>query len=291
MRVALVSAVAAIGTDDDEPLLLGALDALGVDATITCWDDPAVRWSGFDLAVIRSTWDYHLRHAEFLAWADATARQVPLLNAPEVLRWNGDKSYLVELAAAGVPVVPTSVFRPGAPVDLPAGEIVVKPAVSAGSVDTARYPSSMAGAALRHVRRLTDAGRTALVQPFQASVDSRGETAVLFIGGRYSHAVTKGALLPPGGVSGVADGELYAREVITPVEPTAREREIAEQVMDAAPAERGDLLYARVDLLHSEAHEPLVLEFELIEPSLFLAQAPAAATQRLARSIRAAVRD
>ncbi len=291
MRVALVSALAALGTDEDEGLLLAALDAVGVDASVQAWDDRQVPWADFDLAVIRSAWDYHLRHAEFLTWADATARQVQLRNSPDVLRWNTDKSYLAQLGAAGVPIVPTTVIRPGDPVRLPDGEVVVKPAVSAGSVDTVRYPSTMREEAERHVHRLTGAGRDVLVQPFQSSVDSRGETAVLFVGGEYSHAANKGPLLPPSGVSGVADGELYAREVLTSARPTARERDVAEQVMDAAPFERRELLYARVDLLQSDAGEPVLLELELAEPSLFLTHAPADVVDRFARAILGSARE
>lgn len=290
MRVALVSALAALGTDEDERLLIDALNTLGVDASTVSWDDPEVPWSGFDLAVVRSAWDYHLRHAEFLDWAGVTAAQVRLRNGPAVLRWNTDKAYLLHFASAGVPIVPTTVIRPGDPIQMPTGEIVVKPTVSAGSLDTARYPDALRDAALDHIRRITDDGRDALVQPYQASVDSRGETALLFIGGEYSHAANKGALLPPDGVSGVADGGLYAREVITPVQPSAGEREVAEQVMDAAPFDRDELLYARVDILHSESDGPLLLEFELAEPSLFLSHAPASATERFARAILATAR-
>lgn len=290
MRVALVSALAALGTDEDETVLLDALAALGVDASTVSWDDPGVRWSGFDLAVVRSAWDYHLRLAEFLDWTEATAAHVRLRNRPAVLRWNTDKTYLLQLASAGMPIVPTSVIRPGDPIDLPLGEIVVKPTVSAGSADTARYGPSRRDAAVDHISRITGTGRAALVQPFQASVDSRGETALLFIAGQYSHAANKGPLLPPDGGSGIADGGLYAEEVITAVEPSPREREVAEQVMDAAPFARDELLYARVDLLHSKSDGPLLLELELAEPSLFLSHSPASAADGFARAILATAR-
>src|SRR5690349_7300649 len=110
MRVAIVSATPALGTDDDEPLLVPALHAAGADAQIVVWDDPAVVWSAFDVVVLRSTWDYTMRRDEFLAWVSATDAVTRLRNRPDVVRWNSDKVYLRDLAALGVPVVPTTFF-------------------------------------------------------------------------------------------------------------------------------------------------------------------------------------
>ena len=188
----MVTARAAVGTDEDDPLLLAALACVGAEVVVVPWDDRSVKWETYDLAVIRSTWDYALRHNEFLDWAGATAAVTRLRNGPDVLAWNTDKAYLAELAAAGVPVVPTAVLHPGDDPRLPEeGEYVIKPAVGAGSVETARYSQAEGHRARSHVRRLLDAGRDVLVQPYQASVDERGETALLFVDGRYSHAARR----------------------------------------------------------------------------------------------------
>jgi glutathione synthase/RimK-type ligase-like ATP-grasp enzyme len=240
-----------------------------------------VDWADVALAVVRSCWDYAWRRAEFLAWAGS----VPgLRNPAEMLRWNTDKTYLRDLEAAGLPVVPT-VWNPAAVADLPvAGEWVVKPAISAGSRDTARW--SDPHDALAHAADLVAAGRTAMLQPYQRSVDARGETAMLFLGGAFSHAVRKGPLLAPG--EGVRQ-DRNSRGDLRPVAPTRAQLEVAHAVHEAIPdlvREAAAALYARIDLVESEAGGPVVLELELTEPSLFLPQAPDAAG-RLASAVGA----
>jgi hypothetical protein len=292
VRIAIVTARAAVGTDEDEPLLLAALTAAGASADVVEWDDEHTDWASYDLAVVRSTWDYALKRDEFLAWARSAATVTRLRNEPDVLTWNTDKTYLSELAAAGIDIVPTAAFRPGDVAQLPDdGEFVVKPAVSAGSIDTARYVRGEHGRALRHVRRLWDAGRTVLVQPYQASVDERGETALLFVDGRFSHAARKDALLRAGTDHAAADGELFAAESMSATVPTVAERALADAALDAAPFDRTSLLYARVDLVAGKDGAPLLLELELAEPSMFLAQAPSDAVRAFAGGIMAAARN
>lgn len=285
MRIAIATSRPARGTDDDEPLLLPALARAGADVQVIDWDDTAVDWAGLDLVVLRSTWDYTFHHAEFLAWTERVAAATRLRNGPDVVRWNSDKTYLAELAAAGVPVVPTTVLRPGDAVTLPDGEIVVKPTVSAGSRDTARYTAADRGAATAHAQRLLDAGRAVLVQPYQAAVDDDGETALLYLGGSFSHAARKGPLLS---ADGAMTDQLFAVEQMSSRTPTPAQLAVAEQALAAAPVALDDLLYARVDLVPGPAGEPLLLELELVEPSLFLPQAPDGTADRFAAAIVAA---
>jgi glutathione synthase/RimK-type ligase-like ATP-grasp enzyme len=266
------------GLDPDDRPLVGLLAARGIGVRPVVWSDAGQDTSALDLVVLRSTWDYHARREEFLAWAEGLPR---VLNAPDVLRWNTDKAYLRELTAAGLPVVPTVWAPPGAPVALPDGEVVVKPSVSAGSKDTARYRPEQAAAARAHVRALQSSGRTAMIQPYLAAVDADGETAVIFLEGVLSHAVRKGPILRPG--AQLVDG-LYAEETIDAREASPAEVAIAEAVLDALPFPRAELLYARVDLVPGSDGTPVVLEVELAEPSLFLGHAPGAA-ERLAAAI------
>jgi len=228
--------------------------------------------------VIRSTWDYTVRRTEFLAWADTVPR---LHNPAEVLHQNSDKRYLARLAAAGIPIVPTEFFSPGEPVRLPAGiEFVVKPSVGAGSIGAGRFPADAQDAAREHAELLHAAGRTVMVQPYLAEVDTAGETALIFLDGRFSHAICKTALLAPDARYRPDSEQLYLTETITARRPSDAERELAERVHEQLPA---SLLYARIDLLPSP-DGPLLLEAELIEPSLFLAHADGAA-DRLAGAI------
>jgi hypothetical protein len=271
-RLALIGSERGLGIDPDLPIASTALREAGFAVDLVQWDDPSVDWAGYDLSVVRSCWDYAWRLEEFLAWAGSVPR---LRNPVEVLRWNTDKTYLRDLEQAGLPVVPT-VWNPSGADDLPdAGEWVVKPSVSAGSRDTARWDA--AAAVLEHVAELTGAGRTAMVQPYLRSVDDLGETAMLFIGGSFSHAIRKGPLLAPGeGVRQDRDSRGDLRAAV----PTTAQRDVAQAVFDAVPGLVGATrapLYARIDLVHDAEGRPVVLELELTEPSLFLPQAPAAA--------------
>ena len=70
-RIAIVTARAAVGTDEDDPILLSALVETGALADVLPWDEESVDWSSYDIAVIRSTWDYPLRASGILDWARA----------------------------------------------------------------------------------------------------------------------------------------------------------------------------------------------------------------------------
>ena len=280
-RVAIATTAELPDLDDDGPALLAALAALGVDAEPAVWDDPDIDWGAFDLVVIRSTWDYVDRYDQFLAWLESVAAVTRLANPLGIVRWNTDKRYLAELTAAGLPVVPTTWAEPGQSYELPPGEIVVKPAVSVGSRDTSRYLPEQAADAREHVDRLLAEGRTVMLQPYVSSVDARGETALLYLGGEYSPAIRKGPLLTVGAAP--VEG-LFAQEDIQAREATPIEREVGDRALAAVPGGPGGLLYARVDLVEDDAGDPIVLEVELTEPSLFLDFCPGSA-KRLAAAI------
>jgi glutathione synthase/RimK-type ligase-like ATP-grasp enzyme len=275
LRVGLATSSAVPELWEDDHPLLPALDACGVDAVPAVWDDPSVDWDAFDLVVIRSTWDYVPRREQFLAWARSVPR---LANPAEVVDWNTDKCYLGELAAAGVPVVPTSWVAPGEAFTPPAGEHVVKPTVSAGARDTARYAAGEDSTP--HVERLLADGRSVMVQPYVAAVDTAGETALVHVDGVLSHAARKAPVLVPG----LDDPDLVE---ITARAPSAAERRVAAAALAALPF-AAPLLYARVDVVPGP-DGPVVIELELTEPCLFLDTAPGAA-ERLADAVAARVR-
>jgi glutathione synthase/RimK-type ligase-like ATP-grasp enzyme len=184
-----------------------------------------------------------------------------------VLRWNTDKRYLARLADFGVPVVPTTYIGAGDVFVPPTGEYVVKPTVSAAAMDTSRYGPTNEAAARDHVARLLAAGREVMVQPYVASVETSQETSLLYVGGEYSHGAHKGRVLTGVGALSPNDWDLGPRE------PSAAERELADQVLAAVDE---PLLYARVDVLAGD-DGPLLLELELTEPFLFLDFADGAA--------------
>ncbi len=273
-RVALATCAAFPQLADDEPLLLDQLRARRVSAEPVVWDDPTVDWNAYELVVVRTTWDYSWRREAFLVWVQSLAR---VLNAAEVIRWNTDKRYLAELPH----VVPTRFVAPGDAWDPPAGEFVVKPAVASGSRDAARYQTGQRAEARAHAERLLGEGRTLMVQPYLGSVEDRGETALMFLAGEYSHAIRKGQIL--GRARAHASG-LYAEEEVIGREPNPAERRVADEILDSLPWPRSELLYARVDLIADGAGEPKLIELELSEPSLYLSFGDAAAA-RLAEEI------
>jgi hypothetical protein len=290
-RVAFVTCAELLDLDPDDRLLRDALVERGQPVDALAWDDRAADWRSYDLVVLRSPWDYAPRRADFVAWA----RSVPgLANPAAVVAWNTDKRYLGELADAGVPVVQTDWVEPGGDLagiggtvaggSVAGGSVVVKPNVGAGSIDTGRY--DLAEAAQRKlaeelVRRIHASGRVAMVQPYLDAVDTYGETSLIYLDGAYSHAIRKGPMLsgPDKGAEG-----LYKAEEIRPREPLDAERVLAERVLEALPFDRNMLLYTRVDVAPGRWGEPVLLELELTEPSLFLGTAPGAA-DRLAAAI------
>jgi glutathione synthase/RimK-type ligase-like ATP-grasp enzyme len=272
-RVALATCAAFPDGDGDDA---GLPEAIGGDVTFAIWDDPEVDWAAFDLVVVRSTWDYQERREAFLTWTRTVGER--LVNPPGVLAWNTDKRYLHELAEAGLPVVSTTFVAPGEAFTVSAngGEYVVKPTVSAGSRDTARFGGAGTDVADETARAealvaaIHASRRTVMVQPYVASVDERGETALLFFDGAFSHAIHKGALLARDEEPTI---DVFAAEHIRPAEATAAERAVGQRTVDWATARLGvdALTYARVDVVEDADGAPILLELELTEPSLFFA--------------------
>lgn len=271
MNLALVIARPSprISVDHELPLLRQAIEQ--ADPSSSCevveWDDPNVDWAAFDLAVIRSTWDYTWRVEEYFAWIDRCAEQTEFGNSVSVMRWNSNKRYLADLLAANVPVVPTAFIAPGDRVVLPHDkEFVVKPCVSAGARYTARYQPTEVDTATAQLQRMHQEGITAMVQPYMTDIDTSGERALVFIGGEFLHAVGKNAVLSRG-VS--FEERKVAHPGVRSVTPTAAELNVAHQALAAVPG-GSDLLYARVDIVTGPDGQPVVIELELIEPNLFL---------------------
>jgi glutathione synthase/RimK-type ligase-like ATP-grasp enzyme len=277
MRIALVhgrdlGADAFRGDRDPEGAvdvaLHAALAARGVDFARPLWTDRSVDWSAFDLAVVRTPWDYTQDRDAFVAWAERTATQVPVENPPDVLRWNTHKSYLIELEERGVPVVPTAWLAQGDHVDLAAlcvargwGEVVVKPAIAAGSDGLLRVgPDRDERIAAQQGLDALLASGDVMIQPFRSRI-VEGELSLVAVEGRVTHAVRK---LPADGdyrVQGRFGGR-YAAEVAS-----ADAVALAEWILESA----GDpLLFARIDLVLADDGTLELGELEATEPDLYL---------------------
>lgn len=269
MRLRVATCMVLPEPDPDAAPLAAALATAGFDAELCAWDDPAVAWDAPIPTVLRSTWNYALDVARFLAWIDRVAAAAPLLNPPAIVHGNVYKRYLLALAARGVPIVPTELVERGASCDLAAAghhlgseRLVIKPEVGAGSRGARVFGIEDAAAAHAHLAALTATG-AALVQPYVASVDGYGERSLVWIDGALSHAIRKtprfaGDVERVDGPYAIADDE----------------RAIAEAALAPVAAH---ILYGRVDLARDHAGRPMVMELELVEPSLFFGRQPGAA--------------
>lgn len=270
-RIALLVASSAPGPLADlgreELGLVEALSDRGFAVERIPWDSPE-DWSRFRSVVIRETWDYYLRPDEYLDALEGIERQTALWNPADMVRWNSDKEYLMDLVGWGLPVVPTTIlesgFSPESLATIGYDNAVVKPAVSASAYKTflvdRRDPASVRNAAHQL------AGVKCLVQPFVTSIQGRGETSLVYFNARFSHALRK---TPASGDFRVQE-ELGGRT--EQVEASVEERQLADAVLSRLSVIP---LYARIDLVAWEG-KPAVLEAELIEPVLYLATAKAA---------------
>lgn len=253
--------------DPDDRMLVSELRRRGVSVSIAVWNDPRVDWGAAALCLVRSTWDYHRRYDEFLAWIERIASLTVVKNDPRLLRWNAHKSYLRDLERSGVPVVSTFWVNRGERASLRDiaqargwRSLVLKPARGAAShgVTLVRGDAaSLADGQTCLVQLLAE--DDVLVQPYLEAVVTYGERALIFLGGHYSHAAVK---KPFDRILAVSSGPSSQARA------TPDEIEIAARAVAAVP---GAPIYARVDLLKDDDGNLRVSELELIEPTLYFA--------------------
>lgn len=270
MRIALVTATELPRPDTDLPLLVDAFAARGAHAEPVAWDDPTADWAAFDVALLRSTWNYVAHLRAFREWLDRVEAATRLVNPHGTVTWNLHKRYLHDLAGAGVAVVPTELVPHAVQPDWNAlfdrfGELVVKPAISAGSFATVRVAAGDVRAAREH--RQAHADRDLLVQPLLASVMTHGEDNLVHLGGTFSHAIHKGPRW--------AGQPEQSRGLVQPADDElALARDVLRTVAELG---HGTPAYARVDVARAADGTPVLMELELVEPALYLDRAPRAA--------------
>ena len=270
MRLRVATCAVLPEPDADEAPLAAALTRAGFDHELVAWDDPSVDWDAPIPTIIRSTWNYALDVTAYLAWIDRAAKSAAIWNPPSIVRGNVHKRYLLELAARGVPVVPTTLVEPGATIAVQSQRVVIKPEVGAGSLN-ARVFEAGDIAAIAHCASITARG-AALVQPYLRSVEDYGERSLVWIDGELSHAIRKSPRFS-------GDNET----VSGPMPIGDDERAVA---LAALAPIANQILYARCDLARDEQGQPMVMELELVEPSLFFAKHPPAADRFVAALAR-----
>ncbi|MBN8867880.1 MAG: hypothetical protein J0H98_10030 [Solirubrobacterales bacterium] len=261
---------------DDDLLSAEVLASRGVEVEFVAWD-AAIDWDSYQLAVIRSTWDYTSRLDEFLAWADSVG-PAKLRNVPALLRWNTDKRYLAELDGAGLPVPPTALVAPHGAVPEFGGRVVIKPVSGAGARDTGVFSDENRDEAMELLVRLGEQDEIAMIQPYIPWVEESGETAVIFFGGRFAYALRKRAFLPESGVAPVRPGTtvaaaMFEKDLVTLSEASEAEIQLGAETVGWLARRFGSMpLYARIDMVSSPEGEPVLMEVEATEPSLYLRQ-------------------
>lgn len=269
----------------DDDLLIGALARQGLSAVRVDWARDDVDWSAFRTAVFRTTWDYFDRFAEFMAWLERVEPLTRLCNSAAIVRWNLDKHYLRDLAARGVPVVPSRFLERGESLSLAGllgetgwSEAVIKPCVSGAARHTYRVNRATAAAVQRVIDPLL-AEESFLLQPFVADVVTNGEDTLVAIAGRVTHGLRKRAKPGDFRVQDDHGGTVH------PLEPSVEQVDFAERALaacDEVPA------YGRVDLVRLDDGSLAVMELELVEPELWLRLHPPAA-EAMATAIAARI--
>lgn len=253
----------------DDRMLAEALGERGIRAEAAVWDRPDVRWDRYDLVLLRSCWDYHLKPDEFATWFQSLEGMVRLWNPARTVLWNMDKRYLLELYSWADGPETRWVARGTTPDAFPSiaslgwERVVVKPAVSATAHKTVLV-SADDQAAFRAALVEISARSSALIQPFLPEIARHGEWSLCFIGEGFSHGVIKRPSPGDFRVQTCFGGTHEAGD--PPPVALAAARRILERL--ARP-----WLYARVDGVMSDGRF-LLLELELIEPSLYLDGAP-----------------
>ena len=262
--IALVTYAGEPNLTEDDQLLRRAIEQLGGTATTLCWNDPSIDWQAADLTVVRSTWDYIFHLEAFRSWIERVSTQTILVNERELLLWNVDKRYLLDLQAKGVRIVPSLLVEDErvsedalkSALSRFDGSIVIKPTVSCGShlarhfAVTTVQSYADAFAHLKIVLRHS----AALIQPLLAEVFSRGEESLVFLGGAYSHTAPKEPF----------------REGLSPTYPS---RALVSNPLDIRFCETALLtlpvvpLFARIDIIEHNGLS-MINEMELVEPEL-----------------------
>lgn len=255
-------------SSDDQSLREILLEDFKIETPM--WSDPSVEWDSFDAVVLRSVWDYHKRINEFENWLDDLEVEQPnVFNPIEVVRWNLNKKYLLELETTGCPIVPSILLKKGDAVSLEQilkqnnwADAVVKPVISASALRTVRV-------SLKNLKSFESdflswiAEQDLIVQPFVSDIQSHGEYSVLYFDSSFSHAVLK---TPKAGDFRVQEefGGVTKR-----VDAPKAVQHLADDLNQWLFEKfRTPLLFARIDIVVIEG-KPAVGEIELIEPYLF----------------------
>ena len=249
----------------DDRLLFHALEAKGYRCRALVWDDPQTDWQSVRVSLLRSVWDYHIQHDQFMKWLDSVSSQTLLINPAELVRENISKNYIENIAKRGFSVIPTIFLKQGQKASITSimleqswSDIIIKPAVGLSSYGVKRVKNNRTSTseAQNHLDSILQSGDV-LVQPYFSAVEDYGERNLVFIASEFSHCVRKMRFQASEKIGEVKD---------TLVEPSEAELVLAKRIIDDLSPQP---FYARVDLLRDGNQHPCLIELELIDPKLF----------------------
>jgi glutathione synthase/RimK-type ligase-like ATP-grasp enzyme len=278
-RLALITWSGLPHGTESERLILPHLAAAGIQTEIVDWRSADRDFSKFDLIVLRSCWDYHLRVSEFIDWLQRVAQATPVLNVVDTVLWNYNKFYLREVEALGIEIAPTiflthpSGLRPELETIRNWKNIVVKPAISASAHNTSLMDGPAFSADHELVRIMAG---PFLMQQFIPEIQEQGEISFVYIDGQFSHAALK---RPAPDDFRVQQEHGGSAELFHPDSSFLAQ---ADQIAATVPQVH-DSLYCRIDAVARDG-KLLLMELELIEPELFLGLAEGAA-EKFAKAI------
>ena len=277
-NLALITDRNSLSIDYDMPFLLDACHAQGLSTQICDWEDLNIEWASFDAVLFRSPWNCVEKLPKFLNWCEEINKVTTLFNPLSVARWALDKHYLSDLAAYGVPIVPSIFIETETPIlqaiellldECPTTkEIVVKPTIGSYSRGVKRFIKSHTKELLSYITYFLNKVQPVIIQPYFDSIDQYGETDLIYFDNVYSHAICKNALLMPDGTVNVPTLDFRTSRIADD-----EERMVALSALIATSKHLNleqPLLYGRVDLIRDNDNKPMILELDICEPSLNL---------------------
>lgn len=253
--------------EKENELLLEYLQQKGLDIHKESWDDPAVDWQSYDVAVLKAPWDYFDKFKQFNAWLNKLEQlQLKLLNPVQVVRWNSDKHYMQDIEAAGLSIIPSLFIQKGEQAQLSdyfeklqTDTLIIKPTVSGGAKNTLLFTQETESVISPGIQKLLEE-EAFIVQPFIREIKTEGEWSLVYFGGNYSHCILKKAASDDFRVQHIHGGSVH------PMDAPPELKALAQQYIDSFAK---GCLYARVDGVMVDGVFQL-MELELIEPYLYL---------------------
>lgn len=277
------------GVENEDKRVIQYLIKKNNEIVTQSWTDTSVDWKAYDFLLVKSPWDYFNKPLAFSAWLHKMETEgIVMFNSATTIRWNANKLYMQDIAAAGYPVVPFQMLDKGYHFraddffdQFGTDTLIFKPLVGGGAKNTFKItPDNQIETQQKANELLKD--EAYLIQPFVSEIIKNGEISLVYFGGKFSHAVQK---LPKTGdfrVQHFFGGKIQA------LSPSKDLLKLGDEIIKSfAP----DTLYGRVDLVETRSGYQL-MELELIEPFLFLFTNPLAddnyydALLRISREVR-----